>query len=198
MNQQLKQRIIGAIVLISLAIIFIPALLDGSNRNVSPLMERQTPQKPSFYFEEIKLPASVDPGAAPSRIVDSDKDILPSKQPKKPAKSVVSKSDMADKPSPKITGSTVTTTKSGTIKSSPSAWIVQIVSLTNSRRALELRDKLKKLAFPAFVEEITKDGKKFYRVRIGPELKRNEAEALQQKIKKKMKLEGKVMRYHPL
>jgi len=200
LNQQLKQRIIGAIVLISLAIIFIPALLDGSHKNVSPLKERQTPQKPNFYFEEIKLPASVEPGAAPSRIVDSSKDIAPPKQATKPAKSTAKKvaKVKSDKVSPKIEKPPVTSAKSDVTSPAPSVWVVQIVSLTNSKRALELRDKLKKQTFPAFVEELTKDGKKFYRVRVGPELTRGEAEVLQQKIKKKMKLDGRVMRYQPL
>lgn len=205
MNQQLKQRIIGAIVLISLAIIFIPALLDGRPKNVSPLQERQTPQKPNFYFEEIKLPASVDPGAVPSRIVDGPRDISSAKQPIKPGKNTIKKAPKAivdevkvEQLSPKSGKSTETSKKADAKSSAPSAWVVQIVSLRNSGRALALREKLKKRAFPAFVEEITKGGKKFYRVRVGPELKRGEAEALQQKIKKQMKLDGKVMRYQPL
>lgn len=200
MNQQLKQRVIGAIVLISLAIIFIPALLDGSHKNVLPLKERQTPQKPNFYFEEIKLPASVDPGMTPSRIVDSHKDILPSKPAKESGKSAAKKVDKptVDRVRPKVEKSAETQAKDDAANIATSTWVVQIVSLNNSKRALELRDKLKKQAFPAFVEEISKDGKKFYRVRVGPELKRGEAEALQQKIKKKMKLDGKIMRYQPL
>ncbi|MCW8825267.1 MAG: SPOR domain-containing protein [Gammaproteobacteria bacterium] len=190
MNQQLKQRVIGAIVLISAAVIFIPALLDGSHKNVSPLQERQTPQKPNFYFEDIKLPKSVDAVKTPSRIIEDKRDVSKLKPLVKP--SVESK---ANDETPK---SIIRPDKVSVNPNSPSAWVVQIASLTNSERALELRDKLKKLGFSAFVEEIPKDGKKFYRVRVGPELKQAEAEALQQRIKKKMKLEGNVLRYHPL
>ncbi len=192
MNQPLKQRIIGAIVLISLAIIFIPALLDGSHKNVSPLKEHRVPQKPNFYFEEIKLPASVDSGKAPSHIIDNGKELSPSQNSKKiiaeKTAEVSQNVEKADLPPAKKEPSST----------APFAWVVQIVSLTNATRALELRDKLKKQAFSAFVEETTKDGRKFYRVRVGPELKQEEAEKLQQKIKKKMKLEGRVMRYRPL
>ena len=195
MNQQLKQRIIGAIVLISLAIIFIPALLDGSHKNVSPLKERHTPQKPNFYFEEIKLPASVDAGKSPSRIIDSDEDLLSKNRKENSKKSGAKKmTTVASKPVKDV----AKVVKSDANNRAPFAWTVQVASLTNSKRALKLRDRLKQQDFSAFVEEITKEGKKFYRVRVGPELKRKEAEALQQNIKKKMKLDGKVMRYRPL
>lgn len=195
MNQQLKQRIIGAIVLISLAIIFIPALLDGSHTNVSPLQERQAPQKPNFYFEEIKLPKSVDAGKAPSRVIKDKKDVSTTKPVAVKPKVVVKQSEpVSQKIERKVSKKPDSTTK----KPAPSAWVVQIASLTNSKRALELKGKLKKRGFSAFVEEITRDGKRFYRVRVGPELKQAEAVQLQRKITKKMKLDGKVMRYQPL
>ena len=193
MNQQLKQRITGAIVLISLAVIFVPLLLDGSHKNVVPLREHQTPHKPNFYFEEIKLPPPVDAGRAPSRIINSSTDISSSKRPEKQKKNSV---PPVSKSAPKTLKRT-TTEPNGDLDG-PSAWVVQIVSLTNGKRALELTERLKKLGFSAFVEEIQKDGKTYYRVRVGPELKQDEAEAIRQKINKKMDLDGKVMQFKPL
>ncbi|NOR52400.1 MAG: hypothetical protein GQ470_07260 [Gammaproteobacteria bacterium] len=193
MNQKLKQRIIGAIVLISLAVIFIPFLLDGSHENIVPLREHQTPNRPNFYFEEIKLPPPVDAGRVPSRIINSSTDVSSPKQLEKQKKNSEPPVARAASKKPKIK----TTAPTGNVDA-PSAWVVQIVSLTNAKRALELTARLKKLGFFAFLEEIQKDGKTYYRVRVGPELEQAEAEAIRQKIDKKMNLDGKVMQFKPL
>jgi len=191
LNQQLKQRIVGAIVLISVAVIFVPALLDGSHKNVSPLIEREIPQKPNFYFEEIKLPATVDTGKPPSRIIESKKDVT--------SRPAVKPKTVSNKQAKGTTKSPTPSQKSAKGTTEPAtAWVVQIASLTNSKRAIELKEKLKKAGFVAFVEEIVSEGQKFYRVRVGPELKQEEAQSLLHRIKQKMKLDGRVLSYHPL
>jgi DedD protein len=191
LNQQLKQRVVGAIVLISVAVIFVPALLDGSHKNVSPLIEREIPQKPNFYFEDIKLPASVDAGEPPTRIIEDKQDLVetPPVKPSSSASREERRVEQTAEPSSK---------SSSEVVEPPAAWVVQIASLTNSKRAFELKEQLNKAGFVAFVEETVSDGKKFYRVRVGPELKQEEAQSLQQSIKQKIKLDSSVMRYHPL
>ncbi|MDH3355554.1 MAG: SPOR domain-containing protein [Chromatiales bacterium] len=196
MNQQLKQRIVGAIVLISVAVIFVPALLDGSKKNVSPLIERKIPQKPNFYFEEIKLPKSIDAGKPPSRIIESKQDVTPPSV--KQSVSAAPKTSVVQKTAESSPATSAKSKNPKIVINSPSAWVVQVASLTNSKRALELKGRLKKAGFVAFVEEISNGGKRFYRVRVGPELKQEEAKSLQKRIKQKIKMDSSVMRYHPL
>ena len=59
----------------------------------------------------------------------------------------------------------------------------------------KLNLSLRKEGFPAFVEPISKKGKTTYRVRVGPEILRADADALLKKIKAKMKLDGIVLSY---
>jgi DedD protein len=58
---------------------------------------------------------------------------------------------------------------------------------------LALRDKLRKNGFTAFVEKYRERGKSSYRVRVGPELKRENAEKHLVQLKSKLQLKGIIM-----
>jgi len=55
--------------------------------------------------------------------------------------------------------------------------------------------KLRKAGYPAFVEPLNKNGQTSYRVRVGPEIKRSEAELLLKKLKDNMEMEGILVSY---
>ena len=48
MDERLKQRLVGAIVLIALAVIVVPGLLDGAGRRSSQIEAFQVPPEPQF------------------------------------------------------------------------------------------------------------------------------------------------------
>jgi DedD protein len=73
------------------------------------------------------------------------------------------------------------------------AWVVQVGSFAQSDNALALRDKLRAKGFTAFVEKIGTDSGTVYRVRIGPELKRESAEEQLQRLQREMKMKGIVL-----
>lgn len=57
MESSLQQRIVGAIVLVALGVIFIPALLDGSgykSRQVQDIEIKQKPEFPPLTQKEVK------------------------------------------------------------------------------------------------------------------------------------------------
>lgn len=58
METSLKQRLIGAALLIALAVIFIPMLFDGAEREEQPVtLDMDVPPKPEFTFKEPPAPA---------------------------------------------------------------------------------------------------------------------------------------------
>ena len=75
------------------------------------------------------------------------------------------------------------------------AWVVQLGSFSSKVNADKLNLNLRKSGFPAFVEPIQQNKKTTYRVRVGPELLRSDADALLKKIKSTMNLEGIVLNY---
>ena len=56
MDKALKQRLIGATILILLAVIFLPMLLDGSDPEQNRVISIETPDRPQFDFESRRLP----------------------------------------------------------------------------------------------------------------------------------------------
>ena len=75
------------------------------------------------------------------------------------------------------------------------AWVVQLGSFSSKVNADKLNLKLRKSGFPAFVEPLKQENETVYRVRVGPELLRADADVLRKKIKTKMKLVGIVLSY---
>lgn len=188
MNEQLKKRLVGAIVLVALAVIFLPMLLDGSKRSGIPMFGSNVPPRPDYQTQTLDIPLEVpaaEEGEEQTRVIDSPPPAEPA--PDKPAKPAAS---APPKPAPKPTPP-VTTPPSG-----EHAWAVQVGSFSRSDNALALRDKLRGRDYPAFVEEVVVGSDKTYRVRIGPLLQREEAEQLQAKLAKEQKLDGLVVR-HP-
>ena len=61
METTLKQRLIGAAVIIALAVIFVPMILDGSGRQESVALDVEVPPEPTFTFEsELPDPKKLD------------------------------------------------------------------------------------------------------------------------------------------
>ena len=76
-----------------------------------------------------------------------------------------------------------------------SGWAVQLGSFSVQKNALKLRDSLRKKGYASFVEELTKNGKTSYRVRVGPELTRELADELKKKLKTETKIDGFVVMF---
>ena len=189
-NRLLKRRIIGAAVLVGLAVIFIPMILSGG-RDEMPIFGSNIPDKPKAIekLKSIEIPRPValeepkqirlpvDARLPPATI--EQKQTAPSGQEQTPSK--LSKF---------VSGLT------GTDKTAARAWAVQVGSFSNRSNALALQKKLRDKKYPAFVEFIKTKNSGVYRVRIGPEVKREKAEAILKDIKKELDIKGVVVS-HP-
>jgi len=202
-HNPLKQRLIGAIVLVALAVIFIPMLLNGGRGEKGVSFGTNIPNKPSEQREVRVLqlhdmpqpPEKQDNGRA---LIDKDLTAPP------PAGKGASQPDKADKPStssesasagaPAPKSSTESATQTGQESSrndadaqAPKGWAVQVGSFSHRKNALALRDRLRAKKFSAFVDAVHSDNGTVYRVRVGPEVRRADAEALQKRLAKHIK-----------
>lgn len=75
------------------------------------------------------------------------------------------------------------------------AWVVQIGSFSKEDNANNLVKKLQSSGYPAFIEPLKQDSGTAYRVRIGPELLRSDANALKEKLEQELEMEGIVLEY---
>lgn len=187
MNETLKRRMVGAVVLVALGVIFIPFILDGRGGGPTvPLSSSNVPPQPDYKFETIEIPLQVPaPADAPvRRVVETPAEA------EKPAPALV-EPPPAPADEPKAVADAPLPDGAG-----PEAWVVQVGSFSRADNAFGLRDRLRAKGFASFVEEVKGDGKTVYRVRVGPEKARTSADALQQRIRKSVAIDGLVMR-HP-
>lgn len=179
MDIQLKERLVGATVLVLAAVIFIPMLLDGPNRNrqvsqAVPLpaengSERRTvrinldPAAPVSDSTLRQRQAQNEQGAEPVSVdLTETQSSAEAVQPKVAASapaSAAAKEEPVSKPAGSVTAT----------KTSPAdaAWTVQVGSFSSVDNAEGLASKLKQQGHAAFVSEF-KDAKGMhYRVRVG-------------------------------
>jgi DedD protein len=77
-----------------------------------------------------------------------------------------------------------------------SAWVVQLASLKQEDNARSLVDRLRGQGYPAFLEAGADPARdKVWRVRVGPELSRSQAESLRLRLAQDVELKGLVLPY---
>ena len=169
MDKSLQQRLIGAVLLVALGVIFIPVLLDGSGYKSRQERSIEVPVAPEFPpVQEFKPKTEVP-------------DLKTSSAPVAAARTESPKS------SPKSTAAP---------KQPVKAFALQVSTVTVKNNAYALRDKLRKKGYSAYVETRTGNGKTIYRVRIGPELDMNRLEKMKKTLSKEQGLDGFIVN-HP-
>ena len=196
MEQNIKNRLVGIIVIFALAVIFLPMILDGSGMRKEKFEIVIPPPpvvdaNPQFDTKIIELNAKAD--AIPEldeRFVDEASsenrvkrtpvtDEVPEKQKLKP------------KSSPAPAAAVVEPAKVGGI-----SWVLQVGSFQDRDKALVQRDKLRKSNISAvFIEQFNVKNKPSYRVRLGPFVNREQTRVAQNKIKAKHNIDGIIMKY---
>lgn len=196
MDEALKQRLVGASVLVVLAVIFLPILLDGGGmeKSVQPLSISLPEAKPENTVTITLKPEAPAPKprtqSAPPPPVKNTAPAPSSPQSaavQTSPQSAPEKVTVSSKPKPASTPVSTAT--------SDQLWIVQIGSFSQRNNAQALRDKLIKLGYKSFVEASGQGTGQVFRVRVGPVDSRDKAEALRSRLNKQEKRNGLVMAY---
>jgi len=166
-----KQRLIGAAVLIALAVLFLPIILDG---------------KKAQYFEQDLIP---------ERPVEGFADLAASLE----ANSKLKTQNAVNKASTP-TPTNINNSKGDKLTGKEIALIVQVASFADANNAKQLVERLKSQKLKAFVgrEKVKRDGKLLSRVLIGPMLKKSEADAVLLQLKKNHDLKPSIVKYDPV
>ena len=228
MDDALKRRLTGAVVLVSLAVIFVPMLVEEepvlspsireSNIPVRPppvLIDPESRRPPppgprdagaedagSDAAADLSLPApekaadtsvaevppappSPAPGAAPAEPVQKRVTETPPPVEPAPALAATEPPRAPEKPA----------AASAKASKPPSGWVVQVGTFADKDNAERTLARLRGSGFDSFVEETRLSGKTMYRVRVGPEIQRDRAEAQRAEILARFKLKGQVLKY---
>jgi len=189
MHRRLKERLIGAAVLVMLAVIFIPMILDDTSHTESAITDTNIPARPEADFNSRMVPLLESPGSevqTPTAITDPTTEVTVAVTPA-PAEHA------EDTPAAEHAPAEIITT--GKEDLGLTAWVVQLGSFSSEANAESLNNELRQAGFAAFVEPLKQDNSLIYRVRIGPELVRADAEKLQSQLQAKLQLEGIIVAY---
>ena len=206
-NKVFKQRMIGALVLIALAVIFLPMLFSREDQTVRQVQVQApaappAPAAPQVQVEPFAVPdpqiletepvpaQAATQAAPPSQPIQSVP-AAPAAPVKKPVESVQPSAPIAAAKVPPV-AKTDTASKIDP-NGLPVSWSVQLASLSNRAGADTLQKSLRAQGYNAYVR--TADGKN--RVFVGPLVERAEAERLRDVINRQQKLQGFVVRFEP-
>ena len=187
MDQRLKERITGAIVLVLLAVILVPLVLDGGRNTETRITTTNIPEKPDGEFTTRLVPIPEPDDIVP---VEEEADDSPAQMQADDGDTTGAQTAPEPEPVADAAGAEVETARL-------TGWVVQVGSLSR-KNADSLNEKLRAAGYPSYVvdEPVTaKDGSLLYRVRIGPEVLQSEALKLKAKLKKEMDLDGFVLNY---
>ncbi|MCV4271497.1 SPOR domain-containing protein [Pseudomonas capsici] len=221
LDKVFKQRMVGALVLIAVAVIFLPMLFTRQDEvrqvQVEAPAAPQAPVAPQVKVDPVPVP---EPQILPQEPVPGEEDMstasqLPPSMPIAPAPPVASAPAQAPAqaavpapkpakpaPAPAATPAAPAPAPATTAKAAPSgvdanglsvSWSVQLASMSNRANADNLQKTLRAQGYNAYIR--TADG--VNRVFVGPLIERAEADRLRDQLDKQQKLKGIVVRFQP-
>ncbi|MCC5811905.1 MAG: SPOR domain-containing protein [Ectothiorhodospiraceae bacterium] len=199
MQQRHKQRLIGAIVVAALAIIFLPMVLRGPVENRTLSVPAEIPPRPDAQTASPGRPAAdgrpppaLDRIPVPTIASDSDTDdVEPEAEAEPPAREAP-----AEPPATAAESRDEERPQEPASRSVVEGYAVQVGSFSRRDNAMALRDQLRDKGFPAFVDEAQREQGAIYRLRVGPVMNREEGRELAQRLQQEENLDGLVVS-HP-
>ncbi|MEE4163965.1 MAG: SPOR domain-containing protein [Woeseiaceae bacterium] len=194
MERALKERIIGAIVLVAVAVLVVPVFLDG------PVDES------AVVSERISLPGQGGDDGMRTVVLDRDRSepvpatplparqsepeptvteppprqaSLPEPVPNPPPEAEPeARSAPETLPEPAVSSPESAPESEPATRSTTGMWAVQLGSFSNEANAERLAADLRQQGFAAFLSKLTTDQGELHRVRVGPQRDREAAETM--------------------
>jgi len=182
MDRALKERIIGAVVLVVFVVLVVPIFLDGPPGDGEIVTEKvllpgQDAQKTQTVLlsRDRSEPVPVAEGAAQAAEPPAGEPATEQPAPavEAPAERPAPQPEPERKPPP-----------SQPAASSTGMWAVQLGSFSNKDNAEKLAADLRKQGYAAFLSQLDTDAGPLHRVRIGPQKDRDSAEAMAARLLK--------------
>ena len=185
MDRALKERIIGAVVLVLFVVLVVPVFLDGP------------PGEGEIVSKTVPLPGQSDQKTQ-TVVLDRDRDepvpvaAEPTPEPSRPepqpaARETASQPEPATRSAPAPVPQETPPREPPAATSSGSAtgmWAVQLGSFGDQDNAKRLAAELRKQGYAAFLSTVSTGSGEMHRVRIGPQKDRASAEAMAERLLK--------------
>lgn len=187
MERHLKERLVGAVVIVIIGVVFIPVLLNGPGESDRPV-ERDLTLPSGDGVRTVTLPVGGSDGEpAPMPAPAAGEPVAP-----RPDAGAVQRPLDSGPTASKSASSTQARPEPAPVKPAPKPspepspgagqWAVQVGSFSRLDNARRLAEQLKSGGFDAYLSRVVTDAGTMHRVRVGPVADRDAAEALLKKL----------------
>jgi DedD protein len=188
MERALKERIIGAVVLVIFAVLVVPIFLDGPPAGGEIVTERvllpgQEDQKTQTVVLDRDRKEPVPAASAPAQAKPEPVVREPVREEPQPA--AVQQQEQEQEQAPETREDKPAARPAPTPAASTTGmWAVQLGSFSNKDNAEKLAADLRKQGYASFLSQLSTDTGQLHRVRIGPQKDRAGAEAMASRLAK--------------
>ncbi|WP_086931300.1 SPOR domain-containing protein [Agarilytica rhodophyticola] len=208
MDDGLKQRLVGAFVLLALAVIFVPVFFD--RERIEPV-SKITVIPPAPQIDPLSV-EKAEPPKVNSTAKDAAEMYLPDENELQDSDVELSSTaeTAATKPSPKPTvlAKPTSTPKPDAKKLSstsqyldaqgvPKGWVLQVASFIDQEKAIARRDQLIKQGYAAYTENVKTSKGARTRLYVGPKFEKNTLLRQKKEIDKKLGVNSIVLKFKP-
>ncbi len=172
MDAKLKQRLTGAVILTCLAIIVLPLLLDGTEKERASVVS-DIPGPPRIELSEISVQ---DVQRQMEQMEKASEARLP--------KEVVDETDYEPAPDFILDKNNL-----------PVNWSLQLGSFQNEENATRLRAQLRDQNYRSYILHAKTSDGEIYRVFVGPSSSKETLADMSAEIEQKLQLKGRIVRY---
>jgi len=195
-NHSLTQRIVGAIVLISLGIIFIPLFLETDRINPGKIAESPIPEVPG-EISTIVFQLNEETGKFEEQGVSKSKEFS-EKIEREIAETLERIEVVEEEPEESVVDEKSTdivpSTAPSTSEKITNTWMLQLASFKDKANAITLRDKVRDRGFVSHIDEQKTVNDSVWRVRVGPELRKSKIKEIQKILEDEFALKGLIIR----
>ncbi|KFZ31476.1 hypothetical protein IDSA_01810 [Pseudidiomarina salinarum] len=183
MASQLQNRLVGSVILIALAVIILPELLDG--KQVQNQEEFETiPLQPQVEVAEIPVKTIAEDNKLTQQSDDADSDLQVTAD-DAPALDSDASGDANEPAAPAGTS----------LKDA--GWVIQLGVFRNQQSVDTLIERLRQRGYRAYREQVSINGDDLTKLMVGPALTQEELERQLPELNKLVGAEGRIIRFTP-
>ncbi|MFL6653617.1 MAG: SPOR domain-containing protein [Sulfurifustis sp.] len=187
-----KHRILGAVIIVALAVIFVPLVLrERSTVPVTENPENARTSSASGAENRVVVTEVPPPGTATKPATSVP--VAPVAEPTKTVTVELKPAAVEPKPAPAAEPKPVAEPKTAPAPST--GWVVQVGTFANAANASRLEQKLRAEGQPVRADQIQLETGKAVRLRVGPFRDRAGALKAQERIQKELGVKGVVLAY---
>lgn len=209
MDDGLKQRLVGAIVLVAIAVLFLPSLFNRDSRRVVDLSS-EIPSGPPVTTRLLEVPEPKQPqnipaakplaenypheeavSAVPSSPEDGDTSDFPES---KPAPDIDSTSQGQTPPEPETAETAEAELNAQGV---PRAWSLQVGSFESGERAVALLERLQGAGYKSYIREGISTQGVVHRVFAGPKINKAMAQSEKRAIDEQFGTAALIVEFKP-